>query len=229
MMKMKFGLLGRITSVLAGIVIVVAGMAWIGNAQDHANDPQMLSVPVTDSDWYEGGKDAPVVLVEYSDFQCPACRAYAPLIRELHETYGDSLKIVYRNYPLVTIHPNAQLAAQAAEASGIQGKFFQMHDILFGNQETWSKETDPTSLFVEYATAIGLDVEKFKTDLTTSEVINAIKDDVNGGDESKVSSTPTFFLNGVQISKNPQGFEPFKALIDAALNPVPTSSETATQ
>ena len=228
MMKMKFGLFGRITTILATIVLIVAGMAWIGNAQDHANDPQMLSVPVTDSDWYEGGKDASAVLVEYSDFQCPACGAYAPLIRELHETYGNSLKIVYRNYPLVTIHPNAQLAAQAAEAAGIQGKFFPMHDILFENQETWSKEADPTSLFVEYATAIGLDVEKFTTDLTGKDVVNAIKNDVEGGNTSKISSTPTFFLNGIQISRNPQGIESFKALIDATLNPVPESSETAT-
>lgn len=224
MMKMKFGLFGRITSVLAGIVLVVAGMAWIGNAQDHANDPQTLSVPVTDNDWFEGGKDASVVLVEYSDFQCPACGAYAPLVRELNETYGDSLKIVYRNYPLITIHANAQLAAQAAEAAGIQGKFFQMHDILFGNQETWSKEIDPTALFVEYATTIGLDVEKFTVDLTGKDARNAVRDDIVSGNSSKISSTPTFFLNGVQITKNPQGIEPFKALIDAALNPAPTAT-----
>lgn len=221
MMKFKFGLFGRIATILAAIVFIVAGMAWIGNAQDHANDPQMLSIPVTDSDWFEGGKDAAVVLVEYSDFQCPACGAYFPVVRGLTEAYGDKLKIVYRNYPLTSLHPNAQLAAQAAEASGIQGKFFPMHDLLFGNQEIWSKETDPTAIFVSYATSLGLDVEKFKTDLTGKDVIDAIKNDVNGGDAAKVSATPTFFLNGAQITKNPQGLEPFKALIDAALNPSP--------
>lgn len=221
MMKFKFGLFGRIATILAAIVFIVAGMAWIGNAQDHANDPQMLSIPVTDSDWFEGGKDAAVVLVEYSDFQCPACGAYFPVVRGLTEAYGNKLKIVYRNYPLTSLHPNAQLAAQAAEASGIQGKFFPMHDLLFGNQEIWSKETDPTAIFVSYATSLGLDVEKFKTDLTGKDVIDAIKNDVNGGDAAKVSATPTFFLNGAQITKNPQGLEPFKALIDAALNPSP--------
>lgn len=233
MANMKFGLVGRITTILAGIVVVVAGMAWIGNAQDHANDPQTLSIPVNDSDWYVGGKDASVVLVEYSDFQCPACGAYFPVVKGLEEAYGDKLKVVYRNYPLTTLHPNAQLAAQAAEAAGIQGKFFLMHDLLFGNQKTWSTEADPTNTFIGYATSIGLDVEKFKTDLTSNAVSNEVRNDVNGGDASKVDSTPTFFLNGVQITKNPQGLEPFKALIDAALNPAPatdsaTNSSTET-
>ncbi len=219
MANMKFGLVGRITTILAGIVVVVAGMAWIGNAQDHANDPQTLSVPVNDSDWFVGNKDASVVLVEYSDFQCPACGAYFPVVKGLEEAYGDKLKIVYRNYPLTTIHPNAQLAAQAAEAAGIQGKFFLMHDVLFGNQKTWSAEADPTGLFLGYATSLGLDVEKFKTDLTSDAVLSAIKDDMNGGNAANINATPTFFLNGMEI-KSPQGLEPFKALIDAALPPI---------
>ena len=228
MANMKFGLFGRISTILATVVIIVAGMALLGNAQDHANDPQKLAIAVSDSDWFEGGKDASVVLVEYSDFQCPACGAYFPVIRSLNEAYGDKLKIVYRNYPLTSLHPNAQLAAQAAEAAGIQGKFFPMHDLLFGNQQTWSTIADPTDTFVGYATSLGLDVEKFKTDLTGKDVINAVKNDVNGGDASKISSTPTFFLNGLQIEKNPQGLEPFKALIDAALTPAPTADPAST-
>ncbi len=219
MANMKFGIIGRITTILAGIVIIVAGMAWIGNAQDSANAPQKLEVAVNDSDWFEGGKDASVVLVEYSDFQCPACGAYFPVMKGLKEAYGDTLKIVYRNYPLASIHPNAQLAAQASEAAGIQGKFFVMHDLLFGNQQTWSAETDPTNTFIGYATSLGLDVEKFKTDLTSDETLSSVKDDIRSGDKSNVNSTPTFFLNGVQIEKNPQGLDPFKTLIDAALNP----------
>ncbi len=222
MANMKFGLVGRIATILAGIVVVVAGMAWIGNAQDHANDPQTLSIPVNDSDWYVGGKDAAVTLVEYSDFQCPACGAYFPVMKGLQEAYGDKLKIVYRNYPLVTLHANAQIAAQAAEAAGIQGKFFEMHDALFQNQQSWSTETDPTNTFLNYATVIGLDVEKFRTDLTSNAVINEIKNDINGGNASRLSGTPTFFLNGVQITKNPQGLEPFKTIIDAAMNPAPS-------
>ena len=216
---MKFGIVGRILTILAAIVVIVAGMAWIGNAQDRAGERQKLEVAVNDSDWYEGGKDASVVLVEYSDFQCPACGAYFPVMKGLKEAYGDKLKIVYRNYPLTSLHPNAQLAAQAAEAAGIQGQFFVMHDLLFGNQQTWSTEADPTNTFVGYATSIGLDIEKFKTDLTSDETFESVKDDIRSGNKSNIDSTPTFFLNGFQIEKNPQGLEPFKALIDAALTP----------
>lgn len=227
MANMKFGLVGRISAILAGIVIIVAGMAWIGNAQDRAGDPKTLSVPANDSDWFEGGKDASVVLVEYSDFQCPACAAYFPVMKGLQEAFGDKLKIVYRNYPLSSLHPNAQLAAQAAEAAGIQGKFFVMHDLLFGNQKTWSTEADPTNTFIGYATSMGLDIEKFKTDLTSDETFRAVRDDIRSGDASNVDSTPTFFLNGVQIEKNPQGLEPFKALIDAALAPTAATDSSA--
>lgn len=219
MANMKFGIIGRITTILAGIVVIVAGMAWIGSAQDSANEPQKLEVAVNDSDWFVGGKDASVVIVEYSDFQCPACGAYFPVMKGLQEAYGDKLKIVYRNYPLTSLHPNAQLAAQAAEAAGIQGQFFVMHDLLFGNQQTWSAEADPTNTFIGYATSIGLDIEKFKTDLTSDATFSAVKEDIRSGDKSNVDSTPTFFLNGFQIEKNPQGLDPFKALIDAALAP----------
>jgi len=218
MANMKFGIIGRITAIMAAIVVIVAGMAWIGSAQDHANDPQSLSTPVSEGDWYEGGADAAVTLVEYSDFQCPACGAYFPVMQGLHEAYGDTLKIVYRNYPLTSLHPNAQLAAQAAEAAGMQGQFFLMHDLLFGNQQMWSGTLDPTETFVGYATSIGLDVEQFKIDLKGNETFNAVKEDIRSGDKAKVNSTPTFFLNGVQITKNPQGLEPFKTLIDTALN-----------
>lgn len=227
MANMKFGLVGRISVILASIVVIVAGMAWIGNAQDRAGDPKTLSVPANDSDWFEGGKDASVVLVEYSDFQCPACAAYFPVMKGLQEAFGDTLKIVYRNYPLTSLHPNAQLAAQAAEAAGIQGKFFVMHDLLFGNQKTWSAEADPTNTFVGYATSMGLDIEKFKTDLRSDETFRAVRDDLRSGDDSNVDSTPTFFLNGVQIEKNPQGLEPFKALIDAAIASTATTDSSA--
>lgn len=221
-----FPRLARILGVLAAIVVIVAGMVWIGNLQDHANDPQVLTVPVNDSDWYEGGKDATVTLVEYSDFQCPACGAYFPVVQGLLQNYGDKLKIVYRNYPLPQ-HSNAQLAAQAAEAAGIQGRFFDMHDVLFSTQKDWSDLANPTDNFVTYATQLGLNVEQFKTDLTSSTVKDAIAQDVRSGNSANVDSTPTFFLNGVQITSNPQGLAPFMTLIDAALNPAPAADASA--
>lgn len=211
-----FAPIGRMFAILAAIVVFVAFMIWIGNVQDHANDPQKLSVDVNASDWLEGGADASVTLVEYSDFQCPACGIYYSMVKSLHESFGDQIKIVYRNFPLASLHDNAQLAAQAAEASGLQGKFFEMHDILFEEQANWSELSDPTETFVSYAASIGLDIEKFKSDLTSDAVKRAVSEDIQSGESSNVSGTPTFFLNGFEID-NPQGLGPFTDAINAAL------------
>lgn len=217
----------RLATVLAAIVVFVAGMAWIGNAQDHANDPQKLAVDVNSADWFEGGADASVTLVEYSDFQCPACGAYFPVVQELHDAFGDQLKIVYRNFPLTSLHKNAQLAAQAAEAAGIQGQFFAMHDLLFTNQKTWSDLDDPTETFKSYASSLGLNIDTFTADLTSDTVKKNIEDDVKGGEGANVSGTPTFFLDGYQID-NPQGLKPFTDVINAELAKVAAAQTEAT-
>lgn len=219
------GAIKRISTVFAGIVLVVLAMIWMGNRQDHANDPQKLEVAVSDQDWFEGGKDASVVLVEYSDFQCPACGAYYPIVKGLHDAYGDKLKIVYRNYPLTEVHPNAQIGAQAAEAAGLQGKFFEYHDMLFLNQKAWSLEEDPTGTLTGYAKTLGLDEAKFTSDLTSDAVKKSVKEDLDGGTKSNIQGTPTFFINGFKI-ENPNGLEPFKTLIDNALNPTDSTSST---
>jgi protein-disulfide isomerase len=211
-----FKRVSRILSFLAAIAAFVAFMAWIGYKQDHANDPQVLTVAVTDEDWYKGGATAPVTLVEYSDFECPACAAYYPVMEKLNADFGDQVKIVYRHYPLTQIHANAQLASQAAEAAGIQGKFFDMHDILFENQATWSAIKDPTETFVEYATRLELNVDQFRTDLTSSAARTAVAEDVRGGRSANISGTPTFFLNGVQIDTS-RGLQSLTEAINAAL------------
>lgn len=220
------GTLKRISTVLAGIILVVVAMVWMGNKQDHANDPQKLEVAVSDQDWFEGGKDAKVTIVEYSDFQCPACAAYFPIVKGIHDAYGDQVKIVYRNYPLTEVHPNAQIGAQAAEAAGLQGKFFDYHDMLFLNQKVWSLEEDPTTTLIGYAKTLGLDEAKFTTDLTSDAVKKSVKEDLDSGTKSNIQGTPTFFLNDFQI-ENPNGLEPFKTLIDKALNSSVSTTETA--
>lgn len=217
----------RILTVLAGLVAFVCLMIWIGKLQDQANAPQLLAVPVSESDWSQGGIDAPVTIVEYSDFQCPACSLYAPVINELGTIFGDQIQLIYRNYPLSSIHNNAQLAAQAAEASGLQGKFFEMHDLLFSRQDAWSDLADPTETFVSYANELELDLDRFKVDLVSAEVKQAILADIDSGNASNISGTPTFFLNGVEID-NPMGVEPFAALINDAIAKQ-SGTENATQ
>ncbi len=211
-----FKSLARIGGVILAIVLVIAGMAWIGSQQDRAKETPTLSTPVSENDWFQGGKDAKVVIVEYSDFQCPACKAYFSVMTGLEQQFGDQIKIVYRHFPLTQIHANAQLAAQAAEAAGLQGQFFAMHDVLFTNQSSWSAENNPEPTFTAYAEALGLDVARFTSDLRSATVRDAVRDDLTSGMRSRVDSTPTFFLNG-EIIQSPQGVEPFAALITAKL------------
>jgi len=184
---------------------------------------QIISIPEAEkekpvdtaltNDWVEGSKEAEVVLVEYSDFQCPACKLYSPVVNQLHETYGDQLAIVYRHFPLSQIHLQAELAAQAAEAAGLQGKFWEMHDMLFEHQDDWAENRNARNLFIDYAKQLGLDEGQFKKDLGSKEVKALVKADYLSGVQLQLNSTPSFFLNGEKID-NPAGIEPFKELID---------------
>ncbi|MEK7596148.1 MAG: thioredoxin domain-containing protein [Patescibacteria group bacterium] len=173
-----------------------------------------LALAVNESDWFKGGENAPAALVEYSDFQCPACASYAPLVRALAGEFGSGLKIVYRHFPLNQIHKNADLAARAAEAAGRQGKFWEMHDLIFDNQKQWSdaRKTEAEKIFAELAEKLGLDAEKFSFDVQSEEIEKAVAEDLASGNASAVQGTPTFFLNGKKI-QNPRSYEEFKKLI----------------
>ncbi len=167
-----------------------------------------------DSDWIEGNKDAKNILVEYSDFQCPACRAFAPFMTQLHEDFPDDLVIVYRHYPLPQ-HRQADLAARAAEAAGNQGKFWEMNDMLFQNQADWSGNSGARDSFISYATSLSLDIDKFRSDMDSSAVKAKIKNHLKSANEFGVRSTPSFFLNGQKIN-NPTTYDDFKALVSSA-------------
>ncbi len=206
--------------VVALIVLVAAGIVGIamGSKGGKASTVKTSSdtVTVNDSDWSAGPKDAKVTLLEYSDFQCPACDFYYPLLKRLKQETAETLRFVYRNYPLRTVHKNAQLAAQAAEAAGIQNKFWEMHDYLFEHQSAWSGIGNPVDMFTSYAKDLGLDSEKFKTDLTGDAVTQAVNEDVASGDALRVDSTPTFYLQGKKVENAPSNFDGLKKLIDDA-------------
>src|SRR3989344_5648633 len=160
--------------VIAGIVLlcaVILGLGvWLGSrgsrsasstpAAEHVREETKL----TDKDWVKGRAGAPLTLMEYGDFQCPACGAYYPLVERLLDEYADKVRLVYREYPLVSLHDKAYPAALAAESAGRQGKFWEMYDKLFANQETWSATADFESLFTKYAEEIGVDVGQWKKD-----------------------------------------------------------------
>jgi protein-disulfide isomerase len=150
-----------------------------------------------------GDPSAPVTVIEYGDYQCPGCGSAAPVLKEVSEKYKDKgVAFIFRNFPLSTIHPNALAAASAAEAAGLQGKFWEMHNKLYDNQAAWENlsSSDRTNLFVNYAGSLGIDTEKFKTDITSDAVSKKIEYDTALGKKAGVQGTPTIYVNGELVS-----------------------------
>lgn len=175
---------------------------------------KIATVQTTDADTkVQGNASASVTLLEYSDFQCPACAAYAPLVTNLHKDFPDTLKIVYRYFPLETIHKNALISAQAAQAAHKQGKFWEMHDQLFEHQTDWAGSENPTDAFQTYAQAIGLNLDQFTTDMNDPSTKDAVKSDEAMGTDANIPGTPSFFLDGKKL-ENPQSYEAFKQVIE---------------
>jgi protein-disulfide isomerase len=151
-----------------------------------------LTVPITERDHLRGSPDAPAVLVEYGDFECPYCGAAYGAVKKLEKDLPDTLAVVFRQFPLVNVHPHAELAAEAAEAAGAQGRFWRMHDVLFEHQDALA-----TADLMKYAAALHLDLKRFASDLSGHVFLSKIEDDMRGGLQSGVKGTPTFFINGV--------------------------------
>jgi protein-disulfide isomerase len=156
-----------------------------------------------------GAPNARVQLEEFGDFQCPPCAMFHPILKQMHQEFGDQILITFRNYPLVPPHNNAVPAASAAEAAGLQGKakFWEMHALIYEHQNDWKNLPDTRPLFESYAKQIGLDVERFKRDMVSEQVAQRIFLDGKRGRSLGVRGTPTLFLNGREV--------PFETLIAA--------------
>lgn len=152
-----------------------------------------LIVPVSKYDHLLGDTEVPVVIVQYGDYECPYCGQAYSIVKSLERKFGNDLCIVFRNFPLAQVHPLATGAAQAAEAAGAQGKFWQMHDLLYEHQEALEFED-----LVSYAQELELDVERFKQDVENNVYSEKVAQDIRGGIRSGVNGTPTFFLNGIR-------------------------------
>jgi len=160
---------------------------------------------------------ASVTLVEFSDFQCPACSAYYPLVQQVIKDFTGKMNFVYRNFPLTDAHPNAQIAAQAAEAAGVQGKYWEMHDILFTKQNDWSASSTARDIFVQYAQTLGLNPDQFKKDIDSDTVKNKVAEDIKDGNALGINGTPTFFLDGVKLD-NPASLADFETAVKNAMS-----------
>jgi len=152
-----------------------------------------LAIPVTEKDHAQGPADAPVTLVEYGDYECPYCGKAYPIVKEIQKRMGNRLRFIFRNFPLNTLHEHAGVAAQAAEAAAVQGKFWEMHDILYENQN----DLDDVQ---QYAIKVGLELYQFEADLSGEKYAKRVRDDFRGGIRSGVNGTPTFFINGVRYN-----------------------------
>lgn len=197
-----------ITVILVAIVIGAAILV-VKNQGATAGNVTALTPTVSSADHFLGNPSATTTLVEYADFQCPACQAYYPLLKQLTTDYKDKIKFVYRYFPL-TQHPNALPTAKAAEAAGDQGKFWEMHDLLFANYKDWENLSDPTPVLMGYANQLSLDTTKFQADMNSTTTAKIIADDATSATTENLPGTPSFFLNGTFIAKNPQNYQDLK-------------------
>jgi protein-disulfide isomerase len=212
------------------IVLAVGAAAYFSNGT--ATNPNFVATtvpPITSADHITGDASSKVSVIEYGDFECPACGQWEPLVEQLEQTYGNRVEFVFRNFPLFQIHPFAKIGAQAAEAAALQGKYWQMHDLLYKDQAQWTANTSlapadvVTQFFNGYAQSLGLNVTQFDTDINSAAVIARVQRDITSGNAAQIDHTPTFFVNLQQI-QNPTSLQQFEQILDAAL----ASSSAAT-
>ncbi len=203
---------GKFVAVIVGIIVLLFAYYFYAINTGKVVTPEVI---VSDTDHVRGAQAGTVTLVEFGDFQCPACGAYEPLVRKVTADNAGILKVVFRHFPLTQIHQNALLAAKASEAAGLQGKFWEMHDILYDKQPEWSGALNARDAFIAYATILKLDTKKFEADLNSASVEAKIMAEYQEGAKLGVMGTPTFFVNGKMIS-NPQSVEEFDKVIKSA-------------
>lgn len=202
-----------IAAILGGIVVVTN------------RDKQDAGTAGQPTSHIEGSTSTGVTLVEYGDYECPVCGSFYPTVKEVAAKYSDRIIFQFRNLPLTQIHQNAFAGASAAEAAGLQGKYWQMHDLLYENQNAWAQSNDPQSLFDTYASDAGLKVSEFDQDYASDKVNNAINADLHAFSETgDDEATPTFYLDGKKLdnstligSNNEPSVDAFSKLIDAEI------------
>jgi protein-disulfide isomerase len=212
--------------IIVVVLVGVVGVAWVflGSARQPTAATNKSSNTTTDAfppggqpPHVRGTPDARVTLEEFADFQCPACGMMYPQIKKIEADYGQRLRVIFREFPLVPTHQNALKAAQAAEAAGLQDHFWEMHDMLYGNQHSWSDSREVQPIFADYAKQIGLDVDRFNRDLNGEAVQTRIFQDGNRGHAMQVGSTPSIFINGVDTGSAAISPPDLRARIDKAL------------
>lgn len=214
----------RFFAIIVVIIAIFVGAAIITN-----NKKSDDSSNVSASEHFRGGDNAKVTLTEYGDFQCPACERYSSVINKVLDHYGDKIKFQFRNYPIVSLHPNSYAASRAAEAAGLQGKYWQMHDALYDltNWTSWTQAQNPQTFFDSYAKNLDLDLKKFKSDSKADITNKIVKADMAAGKKLDIQATPTFLINGEKQGNIGLSLESFQAVIDPELAKVGQADPSA--
>ena len=204
----------------AGFIIII-GLIIVGLIAASKKHPATTSevaiplpTPVTSADWSRGNPNALVTMVEYADFECPACQAYFPVVEQVFDSSSSTVRMVFREFPLPQ-HADAIPAAKAAEAAGDQGKFWDMYSLIYPNHADWETLSDPTNIFLGYAQKLGLNISQFTADMNSTTTAQKITDSVTTGTAAGIDATPTFFVNGHRI-QNPESYDEFITAIQTA-------------
>jgi len=183
----------------ATLAILLGGVFLMSkNSTDTVNSKNVSETVLISEDSQKSDPSAPLKLVEFGDYQCPACAVYHPFVKQLLSDFPGKINFVYRHFPL-PIHKNAVISAYAAEAAGVQGKFWEMHNKIYETQNVWSNSESPADTFVTYAADLGLNIDKFLTDIDSETVKSIVKRGLSDGNLAGINSTPTFFLDGVEM------------------------------
>lgn len=214
-----------------GILLILIIVAIVGFTQfGGSSEPDRPVGPtfIQPDDNIDGSPDARVTLIEYSDFQCPACGFQYPMVKQISEEFAGDVSVVYRNFPLSQIHAQASDAARAAEAAGKQGKFWEMHDKLFESQTQWSGDRGAKDFFAGLAEEIGLDMNQYEADVDSSEVKDKISRDTRSGTSLGVRGTPTFFINGLRLT-NPNTVDEWRSIISQVIASTPSVEQMGSE
>jgi len=214
---------GIVIAVIVGAVIALIAFGGTSEAPSSSlSREEILAVTETDyiknSDTSVDELNKKVEIIEYGDFQCPACGAVYPIVQEALLGYEDDVAFVFRHFPLVSIHPNAMIAHRAAEAAGEQGKFFDMHDLLYERQQLWSTGDSADDIISVFAEELELNIDQYRETFNSSETLQKINTQLDAGQSIGVSATPTFFVNGEQLEQSPRSVEELRAIIEQALS-----------
>ncbi|HKB88650.1 MAG TPA: thioredoxin domain-containing protein [Patescibacteria group bacterium] len=218
-----FGTLATIILIAGGIFLMTKGSSapTVTNSKKVSQDilipkNEYVTSGIQNGNYLPATESAKVILVEFGDYQCPACGEYHPLIKQLLTEFAGRINFVFRNFPL-SQHKNSQGSAMAAEAVGINGKFWQMHDKLYETQAEWSVLPDPKDVFASYAASLGVESNKFISDFNSQVIKDKIKADLNDANLININATPTFYINGTKLETLPNSYDELKKLVSDQL------------